>query len=704
MLKGKHFRNYRRFFKKLKCDLGSYHIHLAIYSQRAINWDRKTFLVKALLKQENMKTRKLLLTGMAVLCTFLGISQSLIKNSDFEMHNSAVTFDGSPGSFDVKVDHWDYGCEESSLGYPGSPDYFRTESACHYNVPINKFSTSRTVNTGGSAYVGFFPQESIIGELEETLGNCQYKIAFWIAPSGGVHGCSGTVGTPPTSNVSTQFELVLRHPNNPCNSGEVVWTSDPVNLNSDVDAPWQLVEGTFIPSSNAINQAYSKIEIRQKDQEGSWVYLDDVSLESDSDVEANTVPVNHTGIDVELVGDNLAEVIKFCEGDPILFDGTGSQNENSYHLTVNPVLSNGSIGNTIYEDWVATPAHNNIDLTNPFGSPYSFVTGQHYLLRFAVGPCWDEEFYYFKVEECCPDELVLELDCENGTISIVNIPSSASNIDVDWSWSGSTKPLKENGTVLTILNGYGNYSASVSYTMPNGDVCHLGANIEYSSEVCCDILGPHFTTPGIIEGDYNQVFTNPYGMIEYSIVNCRPRLELEADCETQYYIAIEPWIPLDWTSDPNGGVGASFIVNGTLPSALDLSTLYSFSPNQFYHITVGIQNQTNPQFQWNFKHFLIETNNCEIKREASSDDSIMEMASFEVSVIPNPATDRISVTLNEVSSGTIEIISMNGKTLITQTFDEQNDIQLNLKELSAGMYQLRMASDLGVVTKSIFVQ
>ncbi len=423
---------------------------------------------------------------------------------------------------------------------------------------------------------------------------------------------------------------------------------------------------------------------------------------NDGTVEANTQPINHTGVDIELVNGSLHEVIKFCEGDPILFDGSASENENAYHLTVNPVLAGGGLGTSIYEDWVATTAPNSFDLLNQFGNTYSLITGEYYLFRFAVGPCWDAEFYYFKVEECCPDELILELDCENQSISITNIPTSATDIDVNWYWSGSTKPLKESGSTLSISNGNGTYSASVSYILPNGMVCHLGGNILFSTEACCDIIGPHFSSPGAIEDNpatYEIAQTDPFGPVEVSVVDCRPILEIDAECENRYFVAIEPWIPQTWSTDPNASPGIVLNQTGVLPKPFDLSTVYTFEPFQYYHVTVAVGDQVYPSGNWNFKHFLIRTNHCNAKSNASDIDAESEL--LDVSIIPNPASENARVILREKSSGKIEAVSVTGQIVLTQSFDEQKEVVLDLRDVNSGVYMLRVTSEGRIITESI---
>jgi transforming growth factor-beta-induced protein len=78
----------------------------------------------------------------------------------------------------------------------------------------------------------------------------------------------------------------------------------------------------------------------------------------------------------------------------------------------------------------------------------------------------------------------------------------------------------------------------------------------------------------------------------------------------------------------------------------------------------------------------------------------IDEASFEV--FPNPSTDYIMVRAQEGDLNEIALISVDGKVVFQQQLNE-NESKIDVSNLDAGKYILRINSDTSVITKSVLV-
>ncbi|WP_432670694.1 T9SS type A sorting domain-containing protein [Flavobacterium sp. SM2513] len=75
-----------------------------------------------------------------------------------------------------------------------------------------------------------------------------------------------------------------------------------------------------------------------------------------------------------------------------------------------------------------------------------------------------------------------------------------------------------------------------------------------------------------------------------------------------------------------------------------------------------------------------------------------------VSVYPNPATDVLNVNTSNSSITAVQIVDLNGRQVMTKSFNNVSDAQLNVNELSAGMYLINITSGDTVQTKKFLKQ
>jgi hypothetical protein len=85
-----------------------------------------------------------------------------------------------------------------------------------------------------------------------------------------------------------------------------------------------------------------------------------------------------------------------------------------------------------------------------------------------------------------------------------------------------------------------------------------------------------------------------------------------------------------------------------------------------------------------------------------------ELVSGSVAVFPNPANDYATVDLDleDVTSGTLQVLDVQGKTVQTHTLNNVQQHRMNLvtKDLPSGQYTLRVQTELGVSTQKLVVQ
>lgn len=73
-------------------------------------------------------------------------------------------------------------------------------------------------------------------------------------------------------------------------------------------------------------------------------------------------------------------------------------------------------------------------------------------------------------------------------------------------------------------------------------------------------------------------------------------------------------------------------------------------------------------------------------------------------VFPNPATNVITVSGTDALVNGIELIDLNGRTVKTLKVNGLSETQVNISDLSAGVYMMNISSDKGVATKKIVKQ
>src|SRR5690554_334712 len=82
--------------------------------------------------------------------------------------------------------------------------------------------------------------------------------------------------------------------------------------------------------------------------------------------------------------------------------------------------------------------------------------------------------------------------------------------------------------------------------------------------------------------------------------------------------------------------------------------------------------------------------------------SVRDFVSSKFNVFPNPVTDVVTITNSEsIGIEQIEVFDISGKTVKSLSFNNENEVQLNLGDFASGMYLLHIKTNEGVAVKKV---
>ncbi len=197
------------------------------------------------------------------------------------------------------------------------------------------------------------------------------------------------------------------------------------------------------------------------------------------------------------------------------------------------------------------------------------------------------------VEPCCPEELNLAIDCENQLVYIDTYIPTGAEASTSWTFNNNVVPQSSYSTSLNTSYGSGTYSVTISYTLPNGELCKLHASIVYNPEDCCEVTGPVTSVEFVNVEHYETVQTQPYGAVQVPVL-CDFTIDASASsCEDSYYLSIAEIVPQTWSTTT---VFGGSITQGQAPSNLDLGQFYAFQPHKYYMLTFIAQPNGNAEY------------------------------------------------------------------------------------------------------------
>lgn len=142
------------------------------------------------------------------------------------------------------------------------------------------------------------------------------------------------------------------------------------------------------------------------------------------------------------------------------------------------------------------------------------------------------------------------------------------------------------------------------------------------------------------------------------------------------------------------------------------NTFYQYIPGYSYRVDKRV-NIGEPykltilggyKFSLNTNQILIKMDNMKISAIGSLPTylNVEEFLASKFNVFPNPATDVITITNSEnIGVEQIEVYDINGKTVKSQNYNNENEIQLNISDLAVGTYMFHVKTNLGTAVKKV---
>lgn len=140
---------------------------------------------------------------------------------------------------------------------------------------------------------------------------------------------------------------------------------------------------------------------------------------------------------------------------------------------------------------------------------------------------------------------------------------------------------------------------------------------------------------------------------------------------------------------------ASFTQLLDVPNELNDGNYRTVSLNAYAGQTVYIafRNKGNDQY-------LMLLDNIKVTSDGTA--GLNNNLASKLSVYPNPANNVINIDNNEsILVSAVSIVDLNGRTVKSLKFDGVSNAQINISDLSSGMYMMNISSDKGVTTKKI---
>ena len=142
---------------------------------------------------------------------------------------------------------------------------------------------------------------------------------------------------------------------------------------------------------------------------------------------------------------------------------------------------------------------------------------------------------------------------------------------------------------------------------------------------------------------------------------------------------------------PSLGISVTKIVFDLLPAP---ETMEDYPPS---FISFHTKNNEIQQFTP-----TVKLDNVKISAIKYSPVSTVDILAFKFNLYPNPVDDVVTISNKEnITIEEVVVYNMNGKVIKTQTFNYQNEVQLNMGQMSAGVYLLHIKTNQGETVKKV---
>ncbi|HNP32140.1 MAG TPA: choice-of-anchor J domain-containing protein [Flavobacterium sp.] len=286
-----------------------------------------------------------------------------------------------------------------------------------------------------------------------------------------------------------------------------------------------------------------------------------------------------------------------------------------------------------------------------------------------------------------------------------NQSTSASTTSL-WSIASYTEVTVDNVTTFATPFQNQTYAAGDTCPIPNGQdgTPNTFALVNYTSTTSTAASGATISnwlitpTINVANGDVVTFYTRKgtSGTTDYP-----DRLELRMSSAAT---TVQP------TGGPTG-VGSFTTLCTSVNPALAAGFVYPKVWIQYTYTVSGLSGPTAVKFAFRYYVTNAGTNGSNsdiIGIDTFSVDRPLSTSDFfsqNFAISPNPVKSSFNLTVkNGASVQNVKVIDMNGRVVNTTDVSDLNDIQLNLADLSTGVYFVKVQSDLGIGTSKIIKQ
>ena len=251
---------------------------------------------------------------------------------------------------------------------------------------------------------------------------------------------------------------------------------------------------------------------------------------------------------------------------------------------------------------------------------------------------------------------------------------------------------------LTVCNSYtapngDNYTSSqiVNYTIPNAAGCDslvaLNLIVLNPSSSITETSCGAYTTPSGVVLTTSQIYTD----IIPSFNNCDSVITIDLTVvEIDTSVTVGDFEVISNEINPNATYQWFECVNGNLV-LIQGETNSLYTPNDLSLKLYAVEITLNG---------CVDTSACIEYMWTNTQNQYLQST---VSIFPNPTNGNFTIDLGETYQDVqIEIYSIDGKIITNQTFNNQQQINAKIDAI-AGLYQVKITTEKGVVNKMIFI-
>ena len=212
-----------------------------------------------------------------------------------------------------------------------------------------------------------------------------------------------------------------------------------------------------------------------------------------------------------------------------------------------------------------------------------------------------------------------------------------------------------------------------------------------------------------INGDENTATTalslpdvNQYGTTTQSATNQSLSFTYDIYKDTSHVIALDTIYIYD---NPNTPIITMDMNNPVSISTPDLGYVYQWNKdnNPMYTANDTI---IYPTEQGDYTVVAVDEHGCHSTSDPVSYTpvSLSELSKSSFKIYPNPANNIVSIkTAETINNSSLAIIDLTGRTLLTQSLDGDNTFQVDVSELSEGVYIVNVTENDGTVSSQRLV-